>query len=190
MTAEVSSLFLRRGLVLLSQYLIFIPPNASSDMQFYTVLTVSCPSLEQRDWDINQWDIIVYICNIIHLMLLVDLKTTKCGWNMLPNEKIISTPTTKLCWWWLSTNSSVRQHEEMPNIRFMLELVHQRVQILFFSRYIHNTLMVFVGCDSSVGIVTHYELDGPGIKSRWRRDTPLLTSQPTVQWVLGLFPRG
>ena len=36
--------------------------------------------------------------------------------------------------------------------------------------------MVFVGCDSSVGIVTHYELDGPGIKSRWRRDTPLLTS--------------
>jgi hypothetical protein len=26
--------------------------------------------------------------------------------------------------------------------------------------------------DSSVGIVTHYELDGPGIESRWGRDFP------------------
>jgi len=27
-----------------------------------------------------------------------------------------------------------------------------------------------VGCDSSVGIVTGYGLDGPGIESRWGRE--------------------
>ena len=27
-----------------------------------------------------------------------------------------------------------------------------------------------MGRDSSVGIATHYWLDGPGIESRWRRD--------------------
>jgi hypothetical protein len=46
--------------------------------------------------------------------------------------------------------------------------------------------------DSSVGIVTRYGLDGPGIKSRWRQDflhrsRPALgPTQPPVQWVPGL----
>jgi hypothetical protein len=49
------------------------------------------------------------------------------------------------------------------------------------------------GPDSSVGIVTGYGLDGPGIESRWRRDFPhlskpaLVSTQPPVQWVPGLF---
>ena len=30
----------------------------------------------------------------------------------------------------------------------------------------------FVGWDSSVGIATHYGMDGPGIESRWGRDFP------------------
>jgi hypothetical protein len=48
------------------------------------------------------------------------------------------------------------------------------------------------GQDSSVGIVTRYELDGPGIESRWGRDfshtsRPALGSTlPPVQWVPGL----
>ena len=49
-----------------------------------------------------------------------------------------------------------------------------------------------MGRDSSVGIATRYELDGPGIESRWGRDFPhpsrpaLGPIQPPVQWVPGL----
>jgi hypothetical protein len=47
-----------------------------------------------------------------------------------------------------------------------------------------------------VGIATRYGLDGPGIESRWGRDFPypsspaLRSTQPPIQWVLGLFPGG
>jgi hypothetical protein len=51
-------------------------------------------------------------------------------------------------------------------------------------------LLIVLG--SVVGIVTGYELDGPGIKSQWGRDFPHLSrpalglTQPPVQWVPGL----
>jgi hypothetical protein len=36
----------------------------------------------------------------------------------------------------------------------------------------HCTECCTVGWDGSVGIVSRYRLDGPGIESRWRRDRP------------------
>jgi hypothetical protein len=52
--------------------------------------------------------------------------------------------------------------------------------------YLHD-----MGRDSVVGIATRYELDGPGIESRWGRDfqhpsgPALGPTQPPVQWVPG-----
>jgi hypothetical protein len=48
--------------------------------------------------------------------------------------------------------------------------------------------------DSSVGIATHYGLDGPGIESRWRARfaAPVQTgpgaTQPSIQWEPGPSP--
>ena len=48
--------------------------------------------------------------------------------------------------------------------------------------------------DSSDGIATRYEMDGPGIESRWRWNFPHPSRQaprsiqPPVQWVPGFFP--
>ena len=53
-----------------------------------------------------------------------------------------------------------------------------------------------MGPDSSVGIANRYELDGPGIESRWGRDFPnpfrssLGPTHPPIQWVPGVIPGG
>jgi len=53
-------------------------------------------------------------------------------------------------------------------------------------------VVVVVSRDSSVGIATHYRLDGTGIETRWGWDFPrpsspvLGTTRTSVQWVPGL----
>ena len=48
-------------------------------------------------------------------------------------------------------------------------------------------LPTYLGRDSSVGIATHYGLDGPGIESRW--GARFFRTCPDQQWAPG-FPRG
>ena len=51
-------------------------------------------------------------------------------------------------------------------------------------------LSVRFGRDSSVCIVTHYTLDGPGIESRWERDFPhlyILALRPTASYTMGIW---
>jgi hypothetical protein len=61
---------------------------------------------------------------------------------------------------------------------------------------IKHVLYTLVGRDSSVGIVTRYELDGPGIELPWaaRFSSPYLagpgTHPASYTIVTGFFPRG
>ena len=62
----------------------------------------------------------------------------------------------------------------------------------FRIRSIYFSTQLFGLWGSSVGIVTDYGLDGPGIESRWdeifRLSRPVLgPNQPPVQWVPGLY---
>jgi hypothetical protein len=78
----------------------------------------------------------------------------------------------------------VQSIRELPEFMYLCSFLIS----LYFER------PYYPGRDSSVGIATRYGLDGPGIESRWGRDFPhpsrptLGPTQPSIQWVPGLFP--
>jgi hypothetical protein len=73
------------------------------------------------------------------------------------------------------------------------ECTHHLVEVFVHFLLCYNLLSTVTrrGPDSSVGIATGYDLNGPGIESRWR-DFPRLSrpalglTQPPVQWVPSL----
>jgi hypothetical protein len=73
-----------------------------------------------------------------------------------------------------------------------LEQYFEFIKFLVRNRYLPPSRM---GQDSPVGIVTHYRLDGAGIKSWWgaRFSTPIQTgpgAHPASSLFPGLCPRG
>jgi hypothetical protein len=62
-------------------------------------------------------------------------------------------------------------------------------------KYFYRVLTRDVGRDNSVGLATRYGLEGPGIESRCKRDTPHLSrlalgsTQPPIKWAPAPFPR-
>ena len=74
-----------------------------------------------------------------------------------------------------------------------MKLVHRFVNFSESDSLFLLTLRVyFVGLDSSVAMVTHYGLDGPGNESRCGRDFPH-PPRPCLwsnQWVPGPFSMG
>jgi len=84
-----------------------------------------------------------------------------------------------------SENVYRTKHSRILSISWRFSLVSRTKQKLRYRRWSRG---------SSVDIGTRYELDSPGIESRWRQDFPhpsrpaLRSTQPPIQCVPGLSP--
>ena len=75
-------------------------------------------------------------------------------------------------------------------VALKVQLFHlNKKHVLYWAFNLNYAQDAACGPGSIVSITTGYGLDGPGIKSRWRRNFPHLSRWPPVQWVLGLSHR-
>jgi hypothetical protein len=85
-----------------------------------------------------------------------------------------------------------KKHQQTKNHSKSLENYNVGFKWSHYCTYVMTSTVTVRGQDSSVGIVTGYGLDDPGIESQWRQDFPHLSrlalrlTQPPVQWVLAL----
>ena len=83
-----------------------------------------------------------------------------------------------------------------PSLSRVITAAKYSMKRPFGMEYLCGVPVSSVGWDSSVGTVTHYGLDGPGIESQWGQDflhpsrLALGPIQPPVQWVTGIERSG
>jgi hypothetical protein len=113
-------------------------------------------------------------------------------------DTVWSNRNSQACWRSMLPPSlwSKRPTPKRRCISSRLHGVTYKTSVTFNFCYYCKWCSVTMGRDSSVSIATRYVLEGLGIESRWRREFPHQSSpapgptQPSVQWVLDLFPGG
>jgi hypothetical protein len=120
----------------------------------------------------------------------MDFTTPVGALNSKPGIQLVSSPDF----------FALYRHSRLSRQQVREKQNEQKKDEADFLRYKKH--LIFIGTessvvrDSSVVIATRYGLDGPGIKSRWRRDFPQLSLptlgpiQPPIKWAPGLFPGG
>jgi hypothetical protein len=110
---------------------------------------------------------------------------------MCPRARVYALEEEKIsCPCWDSNSGSSSQYANYA------VLISNTLDCIYLLIHVFILLFIYRTWDSLVTIATRYGLEGWGFEPRWGREfsqpvrtAPTLT-QPPLQWVLGLCPRG